>query len=331
MGASMPSMWSVNLPALLVVVVAAVLYLRGVRSLRSNELARPIPRWRELAYFGGLVSVLIAVEPPVTAWAEMTLTARMLSEALLVFVAAPLLVLSAPLPPLWHALALATRQESLEWGLRHPRARRVGMLVGRVVGDPRLVLAVFVGDFLAWHFAPLFEAAIRNPAIGALESLCLLVTALLYWPQLYGSPPFRSRMGYGTRVVYLFAAEVPTKMVPVALVLAPGPIYPYYVARLGAANAVNDQVSAAGVISIMAIVVVALTLMTLLWKWLDADAASAPTLPPELKAHMFEPTIQPTFKGKPLRWTPIAVQGGSTLARPEPDLPDEDVRETRAM
>lgn len=328
MGVPLPWAWSWNLPALIALVLAAALYFRGVRASRragGEASAQSVSSWRVLAFFLGLGSVFLALVSPIAVWSDMYLTAHVIQDTLLLFVAAPLVVLGAPLLVFWRAIPTGPRQGGLTWGLRHPRARRLALAVGHALATPRVAWAAFVVDFLAWHAPDLLDAALRSPVLREVVYVCFLGTGVLLWAHIFDTPPFHSRMGFATRAFYLLSAEISTKLVPLALVFATDPVYPHYAARLGVAEALADQVSAAGVLSIATILVVAPLFMMLLWRWLDADAESALTLPPGYRMRPLAPPAQPMFKGKPLRWRPIVMQGGAPPTRPlevEYPLPD---------
>ncbi|MGH2499409.1 MAG: cytochrome c oxidase assembly protein, partial [Candidatus Limnocylindria bacterium] len=80
------------------------MYARGVRAMR-----RRWPRWRTALFLGGLLAFLVALGPPIDAYATELFSVHMVQHMLLVVVAAPLLLLGAPIRPLLRGLPRAVR------------------------------------------------------------------------------------------------------------------------------------------------------------------------------------------------------------------------------
>src|SRR5437773_843770 len=79
----------VDLP-LILAPIALVLYLRGMR------LTRKLQPWRIVAFAGALLTLVVALEPPLDSQVDRHLWAHMTQHVLLMAVAASLLVLGAP-------------------------------------------------------------------------------------------------------------------------------------------------------------------------------------------------------------------------------------------
>lgn len=319
MGLPLPLTWTWSPPVLLGLALAAVLYMVGMRySLRSG-LTRAVSPWRTLAYFAGLLVIYVALLSPVDVWADTYLTAHMAQHILLIFIAAPLLVLSAPLMLVWRAVPLDARRDSLRWTLRHPRLRRTAVSVGQFVMRPKVAWILFVGDFLGWHLPAMYNLALRNQTVHDLEHMCFLGTGLLFWAQLIHCPPLHARMDYGVRALYLFSSSVATSIVSLALVYIPTPIYNYYATAHvpGGPGVIVDQASAGALMDVAVAPIFALAFCLLVWKWLETDEERAPSLVVSgRKVRPVSASNQPTFKGKPLRWTPLVLQGAGATAAP---------------
>ena len=103
--------WSLPVPVTSVLVLAALIYLRGWFRLRRT-LPDGIPAGRAGAFIGGLFLVWIAVASPLASLDEELLSAHMVQHELLILVAAPLLVLGRPLAPFLWALPRDVREEA---------------------------------------------------------------------------------------------------------------------------------------------------------------------------------------------------------------------------
>ena len=91
-----------SVPPLLVCALAASLYALGGRGRHRV--------WREAAFYGGVASVLIVLEPPFDNWADTSFAMHMVQHVVLLTVSAPLLVLGRPWPRLWIAFPLRWRR-----------------------------------------------------------------------------------------------------------------------------------------------------------------------------------------------------------------------------
>jgi len=225
-----------DLGALAVILAAGALYGTGV--LRAWERAGRghLVRPHQVACFAaGLAALLAALVSPIDTLADTSLTAHMVQHVLLIAVAAPLLVLGAPVVAIGHALDVSPPRWSRRW-----HARPAG---------PRWALAVTAGLLLhtaaiwLWHLPDAYDAAVANPALHAMEHASFLLTAMLLWWAVLGAGR-RSQRGAG--VLALFLIMFPETALGVMMAIAQHPWYPHY-ATGSLASAQTDQ-SLAGVV-----------------------------------------------------------------------------------
>ena len=96
--------WSLD-PSLIYVGIAGLLYVLG-----SRGRCRPRPL-QAAAFFAGLLTIVIALDSPIDAYADQLFWVHMLQHILLLTVAPPLILLGRPWPRMWRALPLDTRTE----------------------------------------------------------------------------------------------------------------------------------------------------------------------------------------------------------------------------
>jgi len=77
-----------------------------------------------------------------------------------------------------------------------------------------------------WHAPSLFEAALHSEAIHAVQHLCFLGSALLFWWTLIHGR--HGRLGYGAAVVYVFTTAAHNSILGALLTFAPRAWYPTY-------------------------------------------------------------------------------------------------------
>jgi putative membrane protein len=119
-----------------------------------------------------------------------------------------------------------------------------------------------------WHAPPLYEWAVRNEAVHAVQHLFFIGTsALFWWGLLYGR---YGRVGYGAAVFYVFTTTVHTGLLGALITFARAPLYPTYsdVAAVHHVDAINDQQIAGLLMWVPAGIVLTGTGLALFAAWL---------------------------------------------------------------
>jgi putative copper resistance protein D len=226
-----------------------------------------VPRPRApLAFFGGLAVLLAALIGPLDAAVATSFSAHMVQHLLLTMVAAPLLLLGAPV-----TLAIVA------W----PGAPRRALLAvvrsgpARLLTHPVVAWALFFGVLWGVHLTGVYDAALRNPTLHALEHVALLVTALLFWMPIVRADPAPSRLSYPARILYLFVAMPAMAFLGLVLVSARDPLYPMYAQVEGTARAIADQQMAGAIMWAGTMVLIVPALAFVLLDWMRADEREA--------------------------------------------------------
>jgi putative membrane protein len=262
--------------ALGLVLLGGVWYWLGSRRppLRPVGGRRPRkPPWRALAFYGGLLSILVALSGPMDDLSDKLLWAHMTQHLLLMTIAAPLLVLGAPWLVCWRALPLGFRRPVAGAVVQSPRLR-VLRRVARLISLPVVAWVLFNGDLAVWHVPALYDLTLRDPAVHYVEHISFLVLGMLFWAQVTESPPFRPRLGYFERVVFLTAGAMAAWLLAVVLGLATSPLYPSYVSvhpRPEGLSALTDQHLAGGVMWGPGSIPFAIGVFWCLYVWLDDE------------------------------------------------------------
>jgi cytochrome c oxidase assembly factor CtaG len=229
--------WQLDPLTVLPVVAAAVAYGAGVR--RLGRAGRRWPPARAVAFAAGLGALAIALVSPVDAYADVSFSVHMAQHLLLTLVAPPLLALGAPL---MLALRSASSEARRRFLLPVLHGRGASFLSRPLVGWALFVLVPFVV-----HLSPLFDAALRNSVVHALEHGLWLSAALIYWWPIVGSDPTPRPMTYPARLLSLFLVIPAQSFLALALYAAKAPIYPSYsgLPAPWGPNALDDQQAAA--------------------------------------------------------------------------------------
>jgi cytochrome c oxidase assembly factor CtaG len=263
----------VSVPPLVVCFVAASLYALGGRGRRRV--------WREVAFYSGVLSVFLVLEPPFDGWADTSFALHMTQHVVLLTVSAPLLVLGRPWPRLWLPFPLRARR-----AVGRTLAGSAGFrLFGRTASRPAVAFVAMTAALAVWHVPALYDAAVRNEGVHILEHVCFLGTALLYWGVLLGAPPVRARIDHLHRAGWFFAALIPSWILAIVLAYATTPLYSAYASlphRPGGLTAMADQQLAAGVMWVPGSIAYLVAGIVAFYRWLGPAPEPAEPQPEEL-------------------------------------------------
>lgn|SRR5919109_1277975 len=232
----LPSSW---LPALgrwpfeplifLALLVAISAYLVAARRLRAW------PARRAACWIGGIVVVGVAVASPIASYDASLFWVHMMQHLLLTQVAAPLLVLGAP-------LALAVRTAPRVATERLSSLMRTGPL--RALTHPLVAWSAFPLVMWMTHFSGLYEAALEQERLHALEhSLYLGAGVLFWWPVVAVDPGAAGRLPWPVRLAYVLVALPQQAFLGLAIYSAQTVLYRHYetVSRAWGPEPIQDQ------------------------------------------------------------------------------------------
>jgi putative membrane protein len=198
-----------ELGALLGVLIIAALYARGVSQLWQRAgRAHGVRPGQAVCFTGGLLAILIAMESPLDRLSEDLFAIHMAQHLLLILVAAPLLVLGAPVAPLLWALPEASRRTVGAW-FRHSAA---------LLTRPQVAFATHSLALWLWHLPVLYEAALTNRGVHILEHLSFLATAVFFWWAIVHA-------ARAIGVLYVFGLGLQSTVLGALLAFSPTPWY----------------------------------------------------------------------------------------------------------
>jgi putative membrane protein len=207
-------------------------YRARVRTLAFE--GRPVPRSREVAYASGLIVLALSLSPPVDTLSDQLLVAHMAEHLLIGDIAALLIVLGLTGPMLAPLL----------------RMRYLGRL--RVLTHPLVAVPLWAVNFYVWHLPALYQGALRDNLLHALEHATFLGFGIAMWMALLGPLPKPQWFTNGARLVYIIAVRLIGTVLANAMIFSGTVWYPYY--HAGDArwhiSAMADQIAAAGVMMV---------------------------------------------------------------------------------
>jgi putative membrane protein len=237
--------------ALILVAVTEALYLRALRVLRGRGVA--VPRWQVASWHAGIALWVVGFFSPIHALGDELLSAHMAQHLLIADLAAPLLLVGARNP----VLAFLLPRPAVATVARWTRVRGAF----RVLRKPLVAVPVYALVLYAWHFAPLFEAAVRYPVVHALQHMSFIAIGLLVWWAAL-EPKRRRVPGELWKIPYLIGARMLGMFLGMSFVLIRVPIYTgvYAAGERRGLDALADQQIAGAMMVIVDLLIMAFAL-----------------------------------------------------------------------
>jgi putative membrane protein len=165
------------------ITVAAAAY--GFRAQTLSAQGRGVPAWRVACFAVGILLIAAGLVSPLAHMGEELLLAHMAQHLLVADIAAGLIVLGLTGPLLQPLLAL----------------RAIDRL--RVLTHPLVALPLWALNLYIWHLPALYQSALSNEAVHALQHACFIGFGILMWMPLFGPLPKPSWFGIGAKIGYV--------------------------------------------------------------------------------------------------------------------------------
>ena len=256
-------LWTVDLFVALNLVLAAVLYVTGVRIVTRKGL-RWSP-WRSLSFALGLLLLTVAYIGPFETLAHTYFWAHMGQHLIVMMLAAPFIVLSCPVALTVLATSGRTRAAIVR-GLRST--------VGLFLVNPVITWLFFVSVLIGFHVTPVMQwVLLDHDAMALVERPLYLLSALLFYYPLIGNDMCARRPKPAYRLLSLGLMMIPETMLGAVIFLAPVNLYPAYVASTTAVGAdpLVDQQLAGALMWALAMVIDSVWMMVAAVEWWRAE------------------------------------------------------------
>jgi putative membrane protein len=239
--------------------VALAVYFMGTHRYRERR-RRNWPATRSWWFAVGIASALLAIESPLDAAGDTRFAPHMVQHLVLTDVAAPCMLLGAPL-----LLLLSVARNDVARGvvafLKGP--------IGRVLAFPVFTWVLFIVTLWIVHYTGFFEAALDWESVHILEHAVYLTTALLFWLPVIaiGPTPWSDGpLAYPLRMLYLLVAMPAEGMLGFTLNGARHVLYPHY-----AAAGIGDQQAAGEIMWIGSTLCMFVAFMIVGYRWAEHE------------------------------------------------------------
>ncbi len=185
---------------LAIALLGAAMYFTGLRRLAARGDRWPVGR--SVSWFLGLVLLTWATSGGIGTYAHVLFSAHMVQHMLLVMVVPVLLVMGAP-------TTLALRVLPAHRVDRGPREWLLAVLGSwpvRILTNPLVATALFIGSFYALYFTSIFQQAMANHWGHVAMNLHFLLAGYLFFWVLIGIDPGPRRIPYPARLLLLVVA-----------------------------------------------------------------------------------------------------------------------------
>jgi putative membrane protein len=276
------SNWSANVVALAAYAVAAVTHLLGVRdaatdAARQGRSLPPGQARRAVAFQAGLLLAVLAVVSPISYWSYRYIWVRNFQDVILAIAAPALIVLGAPWLPLRRGLGLAVRDRRGAGAPAAPGEPGGSDAAGQDWSPgwpalPIVVTVMFCAVWWVWHLSGPFDAAVRSPAVYALEMITYLAAGILMWLQLVKSPPLRPQLPPLRRIALVLVLAASGTVLGLIRAYGPGVAYPAYLdSGRSVAAVVSDQQAGGAILWVIPLIPLSILAVGLATRWLSEE------------------------------------------------------------
>jgi putative membrane protein len=231
-------------------------YLFLTRDTSANP-ARITTGRQKASFIAGLVTLFVALGPPLDDWSDhYLLLAHMVQHLLLILLASPLLLVGIP-----------------AWMLEPLTRNRFTNALGYWLTRPVIAYAIANLVVILWHIPVFYDAALRSQPVHVLEHATFVATGLLAWWPIAGPLPQWPRLPLSMQSLYFFAMTLPGSLVGAFITFAePGLYSPYDTARrIFNIDLATDQ-QAAGLLMWVVVGAIYLGLITVtFFRWVNRE------------------------------------------------------------
>jgi len=238
--------WTFDPGPVVAISVAGVVYVRRWVTVRRADGPRGASVPRLLSFMTGLALVAAALISPIDVLAEQLFVMHMVQHIILLDLSAVLLVCG------------------LTKVILRPATRRLQALerAAGPLAHPAFAVAFYIAVIWAWHIPAMYDAALGNEQIHAIEHVMLATAGILYWWHLFSPIRQRQRLGGLGPVVYMTSTKLLIGMLGIVIIFAPHVLYPFYAhePRTWGLSAHTDQEVAGAVMALEQTIVMGIAL-----------------------------------------------------------------------
>ena len=232
-GEPIMSMWQFEPEIVLGLLIAAALYIAGIRRGARSKW------WRHALFFGGLLSLALALLSPIEPLADHVFAIHQIEHMLLRTIGPMLIVISQPQAALMRGMPSGLRRSFVGPLITNPAVRRSFGFVT----EPAIATILFVGVSWFWMIPRWHDVAILDEPIHYSWHVSLLVTGLFFFFTIFDPRPAPLGPRLGTRLIMFWCAAMGNILLGAFLTFKGMPLYHAYDVngRMFGLDAVTDE------------------------------------------------------------------------------------------
>ncbi len=254
------------LPSLLLL---SVLYLLGwLRARKLRGALVPVRPAQVGAFWTGMACLFLALLSPIDRLADDLQWMHMVQHMVLMNLAAPLVVMGAPIRIMLWAFPPRHRARFGRW-----RSALDGRPVPRYLfWQPAVLLCLYAAVLWAWHLPRFYEAAMASEPLHHVQHVMFFSASCLFWRVLF-DPIGRLRLSRAAAVLYLFVTSLHATVLGVFMALSPALWYGAYAEtpQVWGLSPLADQQLAGYIMWMPACMMYALVAAVVFARWLQAN------------------------------------------------------------
>ena len=191
-------------PALLLFVLLAILYYRGLKAFRGPL---PVKKWQIGLYYLGVTIVIAALLPPIDPLSDQLFFMHMVQHLMITNIGVPLMMFGVPFFICVRGISPATRR-NIYFPLVRSRPLR---WLFNLMSKPLVSLFLFQAAYWFWHVPYYYNLALLNDAWHLVEHATFAWASILLWRNIIDPHPMKSPIKLPMRMLYvmgLMAANV---------------------------------------------------------------------------------------------------------------------------
>ena len=207
--------WTWSPLVIAVIALALAMYARAWRRVGGGRAATGVPLWRVAAFGAGLLALVAALLSPIARLGEQMFLWHMTQHILLVDIA-PILLIA---------------------GFSEALLRRLPVFSDRLAGvrrwlaRPVTAVLLYAGTLWIWHLPALYNLALSNPLVHALQHATLLGVGLVFWWHIFAPTPAHRSIRGPSVFSFMAVTKFSTGVLASLLTFLPerGFVYDFYV------------------------------------------------------------------------------------------------------
>lgn len=196
--------WDLDPVVMTVVFVIGLVYVAGLARIKARNIPEAVSGTNVAMFVFGFLAFGLALISPISAYADDLFFMHMIQHVLLMFVAAPLLLLSNSMPVVMWSMPRSLRYNVGDLFVPDGLARKILEKLTK----PMSAFLFYALVMVVWHIPIAYDASLEYLPLHYFMHITMFVAGLVFWWPAIGPAPLKSQLPYPGRMLYLFVASL---------------------------------------------------------------------------------------------------------------------------